>query len=53
MCYTGVTHLTLVLRRKKILMMSNEEWERKMEFLLNQQAKFDAMPQGGKKKKEN
>ena len=23
-------------------MMSNEEWERKMEFLLNQQAKFDA-----------
>ena len=22
-------------------MMSNEEWERKMEFLLNQQAKFD------------
>jgi len=23
-------------------MMSNEEWERKMEFLLNQQAQFDA-----------
>ena len=23
-------------------MMSNEEWERKMEFLLNQQARFDA-----------
>jgi len=23
-------------------MMSNEEWERKMEFLLNQQAKFDS-----------
>lgn len=23
-------------------MMSNEEWERKMDFLLNQQAKFDA-----------
>ena len=23
-------------------MMSNEEWERKMEFLLNQHAKFDA-----------
>ena len=23
-------------------MMSNEEWQRKMEFLLNQQAKFDA-----------
>ena len=22
-------------------MMSNEEWERKMDFLLNQQAKFD------------
>ena len=22
-------------------MMSNEEWERKMEFLLNQQARFD------------
>ena len=22
-------------------MMSNEEWERKMEFLLNQQAQFD------------
>lgn len=23
-------------------MMSNEEWERKMDFLLNQQARFDA-----------
>lgn len=23
-------------------MMSNEEWDRKVEFLLNQQAKFDA-----------
>jgi len=23
-------------------MMSNEEWERKMEFLLNQQVRFDA-----------
>jgi hypothetical protein len=40
MCYTGLP--SPQLKGEKILMMSNEEWERKMEFLLNQQAQFDA-----------
>jgi hypothetical protein len=39
MCYTA---LNLDLKEKSILMMSNEEFDRKMEFLLNQQPRFDA-----------
>lgn len=39
MCYTA---LNLDLKEKSILMMSNEEFDRRMEFFLNQQAQFDA-----------
>ncbi len=41
LCYTG---LNLDLRRS-ILIMTNEEWDRKVEFLLNQQARHDAVMQ--------
>jgi hypothetical protein len=30
------------IKGESILIMTNEEWDRKVEFLLNQQAKFDA-----------
>jgi len=39
MCYTA---LNLDLKEKSILMMSNEEFDRRMEFFLNRQAQFDA-----------
>jgi predicted nucleic acid-binding Zn-ribbon protein len=39
MCYTA---LNLDLKEKSILMMSNEEFDRRMEFSLHQQAQFDA-----------
>ncbi len=39
MCYTA---LNLDLKEKSILMMSNEEFDRRMEFFLNRQAQFNA-----------
>ena len=39
MCYT---FLNLESKGVSILIMTNEEWDRKAEFLLNQQARFDA-----------
>jgi len=39
MCYTA---LNLDLKEKSILMMSNEEFDRRMEFFLHRQAQFDA-----------
>src|SRR5215216_1588274 len=41
MCYTGRASHRLS-RRKSILMMSNEEFDRRMEFFLRNQAQFDA-----------